>query len=175
MPRFAGAPACASPAHNAWTEAVGMPARKVSTPRAKSRRSYTRRMVASSGRPSSKRRVPNFVTTVSGVRIDAGTLAAYFAGSVACVETNAAGTTTHKVHNERRNRIDAAPLEDCASLWAAMRVQGAERAAPWCSDGSIRTPSFPLDRGRRLAADVVHHARHAAQLVDDPVRHQAEE
>src|SRR5574338_787145 len=35
-------------------------------------------------------------------------------------------------------------------------------------DIASQCPSLPLDRGGRLAADVVDHARHAAQFVDNP-------
>ena len=52
-------------------------------------------------------------------------------------------------------------------------------AGPWQGGAGGRTgrrraaaPSYsPLDRGRRLAADVVHHARYAAQFVDDAPAH----
>ena len=36
-------------------------------------------------------------------------------------------------------------------------------------------PLLPLDRGGRLGGDVVNHAVHAADLVDDFVRHVGEE
>src|SRR3546814_4086528 len=41
--------------------------------------------------------------------------------------------------------------------------------------GAAEVRSLPLDRRRRLAADVVDHARDAADLVDDAVGDAAEE
>ncbi|MCY1547690.1 hypothetical protein D9M68_837590 [compost metagenome] len=68
------APISAIPLRMASSEAAGIKFRKVSTPRIKSRLSYSFWLVSFEGNPSEKLKVPRRVCTLSGVMISGGIL-----------------------------------------------------------------------------------------------------